>query len=370
MRAVHLIKAARIAGAERHLLTLLAGLRARQIDARLLVLVEPGIPMDAYMRLLDERGIPAQRVPIHSDFDIGLIWRLRGLFRQLQPQLVHTHLLHADLFGLPAARLAGVPVTVTSRHNDDAFRYRLPVRLVNRALWRLADAGICISDSIARFSADVEGAPPSRLRRIHYGLETSAPPLDRAAARRDLLRALSLPPDSLLLGIVCRMVAQKGVRYGIEAFARVAPDLPGAYLLIAGDGPLRAELEALAAPLADRVRFLGWQPDTPRLLAALDALLVPSLWEGFGLVLLEAMAQQTAIIGSAVSAIPEVIADGETGLLVPPRDVEALAGALDTLLRDEALRLHMGLLGRDRLETHFSAGRMADETAALYRELI
>ncbi|MDL1885046.1 glycosyltransferase family 4 protein, partial [Anaerolineae bacterium CFX8] len=146
-------------------------------------------------------------------------------------------------------------------------------------------------------------------------------------------------------------------------------DFPQAHLLIAGQGPLETELRALAAPLGERVHFLGWRDDTPRLMAALDVLLVPSLWEGFGLVILEAMAQQTPVIGSAVSAIPEIITDGETGLLAPPRSADKLADALRTLLADAPLRHHLGLLARDRLESFFDAARMADETAALYEEL-
>lgn len=369
MRVAHVIKVVRVAGAEQHLLALLAGLRARAIDAQLLLLVEPGKPMDDYVALLQARGVPVQRLPIYSDFDILLTRRVAGVLRALRPDVAHTHLLHADLYGIPAARLAGVPVVLTSRHNDDAFRYYLPVRLVNRALWRFTDAAVAISDSIARFTVAVEGAPPGQMRRIHYGLDSAAPPLDRAAARQAVLEELGLPTDTVLIGLVCRLVEQKGVRFAIEAFQQVAADFPAAVLLIAGEGPLREALQAQAAPLGDRVRFLGWRQDTARLFAALDIFLAPSLWEGFGLVLLEAMAQQTPIIGSAVSAIPEVIADGETGLLVPPRDSNALATALRTLLRDPALRQHMGLLGRDRLETHFSAERMADETAALYREL-
>lgn len=369
MRVAHIVKVVRVAGAEQHLLALLAGLRARQIDAHLLLLVEPDRPMDDYVAMLDAQAIPVQRLPIYSDVDVLLTRRLIGSLRALQPDAAHTHLLHADLFGIPAARLAGVPVVVTSRHNDDAFRYRLPIRLVNRALWRLADAAVAISDSIARFTIEVEGAPAEKVRRIHYGLDTARPPLDRAAARQALLGELGLPASAVLVGLVCRLVEQKGAAYAIEAFRQVAADFPDAALLIAGEGPLRDSLQAQAAPLGDRVRFLGWRQDTARLFAALDIFLAPSLWEGFGLVLLEAMAQQTPVIASAVSAIPEVVAGGETGLLVPPRDANALADALRTLLADAALRQHMGLLGRDRLETYFSADRMVDETAALYGEL-
>jgi glycosyltransferase involved in cell wall biosynthesis len=183
---------------------------------------------------------------------------------------------------------------------------------------------------------------------------------------------LGLGADELVAGMACRLVEQKGVQYGIRAFAQVSAQYASARLIIAGDGPLRAplEAEARAAGVADRVRFLGWRDDVPRLLAALDVLLLPSLWEGFGLVLLEAMGQHLPVIASRVSAVPEIVTDGETGLLVPVRDADALADALALLLGDYDLRRHMGLLAEDRLETHFSAERMVSQTVELYNDLL
>ncbi|MBZ0278486.1 MAG: glycosyltransferase [Anaerolineae bacterium] len=369
MRAVHVIKVTGVAGAERHLLTLLPALHQAGIEVHLALLTEPDKPMTDFARMMESSGIRVHPFTIQRDLAPGLIGQLHGLFRHLRPDLVHTHLLHADLYGIPAARLARVPVILTSRHNDNAFRRRFPVRQVNRALWGMADAGIAISDSIARFAVEVEGAPAQKIHRIYYGLNFK-PPLDRGQAGAALRGELNLPADTPLVGIVCRLVAQKGVSYGLQAIERAA-DLSGAHLVIAGDGPLRAELEsqAQAAGLAGRVHFLGWRGDIPALMAAFDIFLLPSLWEGFGLVLLEAMAQQTPVIASTVSAIPEIVADGETGLLVPPRDVDGLAQALTHLLHDPAFARHLGLLGRERAENHFSAARMADETLQLYRRL-
>jgi glycosyltransferase involved in cell wall biosynthesis len=278
-------------------------------------------------------------------------------------------LLHADLYGIPAARWLSVPVIVSSRHNDNAFRRRAPIRQVNQLLWHITDAGIAISDSIARFTVEVEGAARNKIHRIYYGLE-DAKPLDRNAARTAIIQEFGLQENVVLIGIVCRLTEQKGITYGLQAFAKIAHEFPGTHLLIAGDGPLRDTLEHAAAALKTRIHFLGWRENIPALMAGLDIFLAPSLWEGFGLVFLEAMAQAVPIIASNVSAIPEVVVDGETGLLVPPRDVEGLAEALSKLLSDKPLRQYMGLQGQDRLETHFSAARMVDETAALYYTLL
>ncbi len=186
--------------------------------------------------------------------------------------------------------------------------------------------------------------------------------------KKKLIAELKLSSDTQFIGMVCRLIEQKGVRYGLEAFIQLADNFPTTHLLVAGEGLLQPELEARtqAAGLSNRVHFLGWRSGAAALMAGLDILLAPSLWEGFGLVLLEAMAQQTPIVASKVSAIPEVVTDRETGLLVEPRDINGLKDALSELLKDAALRQHMGLMGRDRLETAFSATRMVNETIEVY----
>ncbi len=367
MRVVHIIKVIRIAGAEQHLITLLGGLRAHGVDARMILLVEPQKPMENYIEALNAKGVPVQPMVIRHHADVTVIPKLRRSLKALAPDIVHTHLIHADLYGTIAARWIGVPV-ISSRHNDDAFRYRAPVHLVNRTLWKMTTAGIAISEAIKEFSIKIEGASPKQMHRIYYGMDTSLQPLDRAEVKRKLVAELQLPNDVQLIGMVCRLIEQKGVRYGLEAFIQLADNFQTAHLLVAGEGSLRPELEARTqqAGMSNRVHFLGWRSDTPTLMAALDILLAPSLWEGFGLVMLEAMAQQTPIIASRVSAIPEVVNDHETGLLVEPKDVNGLKDALSEFLKDAALRQHMGFMGRDRLETAFSAARMVEETIAVY----
>ena len=373
MSIVHIIKLTGIAGAEKHLLLLTAGLRARGLNTQIIMLVEPDKPVPAFAEAAAAHDVAVHPLVIRADADPTLPMRLRRTLRLLRPCIVHTHLLHADVYGIPAARLAGVPLVVTSRHNDNAFRRGGGMRRLNRALWAGVNAGIAISESVRRFAVEVEGARADKVRVILYGLPlTPTPPAARAALRQAVRAELGSGSDELLVAMACRLVEQKGVHYGIRAFAQASAQHPSARLIVAGDGPLRPalEAEARAAGVADRVRFLGWRGDVPRLLAGFDVLLLPSLWEGFGLVLLEAMSQRVPVVASRVSAVPEIVADGETGLLVPARDVDALAGALALLLGDYGLRRHMGLLAEDRLETRFSADRMVTETVALYDDLL
>lgn len=369
MRVLHVIKATGIAGAEKHLLQLLPGLRARGIDAWLLLLQEAALPQDEFARLLREQGVPVEQHTMQRHIDVTLLPWLTGYVRQQKPDIVHTHLLHAVLYGTLAAKTTGAH-TISSHHNDDPFLRRAPLRLTYRQYWRMMDAGIAISAYVAAFCRAIEGAPADKLHVIHYGLP-APPPTHDSAARTMLRREIGVSKDAQLVGMIARLTEQKGVTYGLQAFARVSQRYPDAHLVIVGDGELRAalEAEARALRLTPWTHFLGWRPDAAALMRGLDVLLMPSLWEGFGLVLLEAMAAALPVVASSVSAIPEIVLHGETGLLVPPGDVEGLAVALDRLLRDAPLRQHMGLLGLDRLEAHFSVGQMIDKTIAVYQQV-
>ena len=373
MRVAHIIKVTRISGAERHLLHLLQGLRRADVDAHLIILVEPERPMDDMLREAEERGIPIRRLVIRRDVDPGLLLRLRRELREIRPEIAHTHLIHADLLGWLAAKTAGVNVIISTRHNDDRFRHHRLWRRISRALWRATDAGIAISQAIKDFAVAIEGASANKLTVIHYGLERRWVTDEQLSRCRHQLRSeLKLAPDALLLGMVCRLVEQKGIPYALRAFQLIADRFPSAQLVIAGDGELLDELKGLSAELgiADRARWLGWRSDADDLIAAFDVLLLPSLWEGFGLVLLEAMSRRVPVIASKVSAIPEVVIDGETGILVEARDVPGLAAAISRLLDDRVLRQHMGLLGAARLESHFSVERMVEKTIAVYRDCL
>jgi len=373
MRVVHLIKATRISGAERHLLILLTALRKLDVDAHLLLLVEPNTLMDDLIEEAAEREIPVGRVVIHNDADVRVIGRLRESLRTLKPDILHTHLIHADAYGFVAGKLAGIRRIISSRHNDDPFRKFLPLRLSHRALWRGLSAGIAISDAIRKFIVDVEGAPEKKLHVVRYGLEFERiQPAAINSAREALRTELNLPSDTFLFGMACRLTPQKGISDALKAFASIQHERNDVHFIIAGDGELKKQLvnEAKQLGIASRVYFLGWREDVKEVLAALDVFLMPSLWEGFGLVLIEAMSRRIPVIASNVSAIPEIVVDGESGILIPPEDPQALAGAMQLLLQDRALRAYIGLLGEDRVETHFTAERMAKETLDIYQGIL
>jgi glycosyltransferase involved in cell wall biosynthesis len=379
MRIVHIIKATSIAGAEGHLLILMEGLAQRGVETHLLLLHEPDQPMDELVARAEAAGAVVERIPIHSDYDPTVLRSLVQAIQRLAPDVVHTHLIHGDTFGILAARLTRVPA-ITSRHDfaSSASARSSPaferfVRAVNFVVWRLATRGIAISHKLGQYSIDHEGAPEKKVRVVHYGIPfTRAHASAIAGARTRLRAALGIAPEAPLLFSACRLIPQKGIDVAIDAMSAVCAAIPGAHYAIAGQGP---ELPNLlrrrdAAGLANHVHFLGWRDDIPDLMAGADVVVVPSRREGFGLVILEAMSVRAPVIASNVSSIPEVIVDGETGLLVPPDDPATLAEALITLLGDRALAQHMGLMGEDRLETEFSVAHMVDGTIAVYQEVL
>src|SRR5258708_25564304 len=257
-KIVHVAKMTSVDGMERHLLTLLPALKARGLNVHLWILVEADKPLDAYAEEMRGLGVPAEQIIIKRDFDPVLIWKLIRKIRRGAFDAVHTHLIHADLHGVVAARLARVRHIFFSAHNDDSFRQRLPVRLAQGWLWRQVDAGIAISEALRQLVSAVEFAPPARVHTVHYGLDPVS--IKSAAdAREALCRELGLTPDVVIIGSMCRLTRQKGITYAIQAFKKVAAQHPNAHYVIAGDGPLREALEqeAQAAGLQSHVHFLG-----------------------------------------------------------------------------------------------------------------
>jgi glycosyltransferase involved in cell wall biosynthesis len=283
--------------------------------------------------------------------------------RSERPDLVHTHLVHADVYGGAAARLLRIP-SLSTRHNDD--RYLLgPFRYVDRAFARPTRRLIAISDAVRSF-LERAGHDPAKLVTIHYGLdELPAAPSDPAP------EAAGVPPGAPLAVAVGRLIAQKDHATLLRAFALVHARLPQATLAILGSGPLEAEIRALAAELGlqDAVVLPG-RTEIRDWLERADVFAHSSRWEGFGIVLLEAMLAGLPVVATRVSAVPEVVVDDETGLLVEPGDHAGLAAHLEALLIDPERAAALGEAGRKRALREFSVGRMAERTLALYHEVL
>ncbi|HEX6788997.1 MAG TPA: glycosyltransferase family 4 protein [Gaiellaceae bacterium] len=349
MRVVHVHRMRGIGGSERHLLALLPALAERGLEPVFVGLDDPAWdPSDFY----DALTVPALRLRSPRDVDPLLLARL---VRSLRADVVHTHLVHADLYGGLAARMRGTQL-ITTKHNDDPFRTG-PFRYFERGLAKLADRVIAITDALRTFTIERVGVPAAKVQTIHYGLDGL--PAAWGKNPRD-----GVPQDARVLLAVSRLTQQKGVDVAVRALAELPVDT---VLVVLGEGPERNALERLARDVGvdGRVFLLGRVPDVTAWLQRARVFVHPARWEGFGLGVLEAMLAGLPVVASNVSSLPELVANGETGLLVPPDDAAALAaGIADALERPE-----LGAAGVARARQEFSVARMADRTAALYAGL-
>jgi len=292
------------------------------------------------------------RVPCPRDLDPALVWRVRRELRRLRPDIVHTHLVHADVYGALGA--GGLPL-VSTKHNDDRFRLG-PFRYVERALARRAKRVIAITEALRQFCVDQVGLPAAKVEVIRYGLDALPAPWGDDGE-------VPLPEGARILLSVGRLAEQKGVDVAVRALARIREREPAAVLVVLGEGPERPRLEAMAG---EGVYLPGRVGDVASWYRRAEVLVHPARWEGFGLALLEAMLAGKPVVATDVSSAPEIVAGGETGLLVPPDDPAALADAVLELLADPAHAAAMGEAGLARARNEFSVAKMADRTAALY----
>jgi glycosyltransferase involved in cell wall biosynthesis len=362
MKVLHMTKVQGIGGAEQHLLALLPALRERGVDARFLSL-DAGEDAERFHRALDERDIPWRGVRAGLDVSPRLAANVVRAVRAETPDLLHTHMVHADVYGSLAAHIVRTPF-VSTRHNDD--RYLLgPFRHVDRAFMHGVRRIVAISDAVRDFHIRA-GLPAEKLVTIHYGLD------DVPNAPSEVTpEALGIAPDAPLVLAIGRLIEQKDHATLLEAFARVHATHPEARLAILGWGPLEAATKERVHRLGlDEAAFVLGRVEPRDWLARADVFAHTSQWEGFGIVLLEAMLSSLPVVATRVSAIPEIVVDGETGLLAPPGDAIAIADALARLLDNVDLRRRLGASGLARAHDEFSVQRMVEQTMRVYDEAL
>lgn len=371
MNVVHVQKVNGLAGSERHLLELLPRLGHRGIDVTMCVLTEPG--SEEFAARLRHAGVAMVGLEAGHDLNLLLAPRIARVATAQGADLVHTHLVHADTYGQLGARLAGAR-GVRSVHGTVPELARQPYRSAGVLAGRLARRTIAISEHARRYAIESGLAPADRVRVVPYGVDTDAWDFDEG--RRASVRAsLGLGADELAIGVASRLVPHKGHDFLLDGFAVAHTEVPSIRLLVAGDGPMREQLEAAARSQGPAVTFLGYlEPDRLKeFMHGCDVIAFPSLpafGEGFGLAALEASAAGRPVVATDVASLPEIVDNETTGLLVPPGDVHALAAALVRCARDPELRTRMGAAGRLRARERFSVDRMVDRTVAVYEEAL
>jgi len=308
---------------------------------------------------------PVHPVPMRGTWDLGSVLALASLHRSRKPDIVHWHAARAHALGAMAALLEPGPRRVLSRRVD--FRVRRSPG--SRLLYALPiDAILAISAGV-RDALVESGVPAAHIRVVPSGIDLA--PFDRPFDREASRRKLGLEPDVILVLQAAALAPHKSQTDLLQAARIVTAARPDVRFWIAGEGPLRAPLEAERQNLGlgDRVQFLGFREDVVDLLGSADLFCVSSYLEGLGTSTLDAMAAGLPVVATRVGGIPEIVADGETGLLVPPRSPEALAGAILALAGDPVRRTAMGARGRE-MARDFTADRTAERTRAAYLEIL
>lgn len=333
---------------------------------RLLLVLEPDSPIMAMAR---ERGLPVEPFVMQQ-------WRLpfsilafRRLLKRERPEIVHVNSSRDSWIAVLSARLVDPrPKVIRTRHISAPLTDNVATHLLYRRLFDLV-----IVTGGERNRQDLirrDGLAPDRVAAFPIGLDVEY--FSPAKPRHDIRAELGILPGHKLVGLISYLRDYKGHRYFVEAAAKVLKQQQGVAFLIVGEGPeeqnIRAQIERLG--LTTEVRMLGFRDDLLDVFRSLDLFVIPTI-EGDTIpqVLMQALAIGLPVVSTTTGSIPDVVADGESGFIVPPRDADALADRICRLLGDPELRAAMGRRGRQTVERSYSIDRMVDELERVYRRV-
>ncbi|MGE5490329.1 MAG: glycosyltransferase [Actinomycetota bacterium] len=359
MRILHTESSKGWGGQENRTLNELIGMR--ELGHELAVICQPGARLADRAR---EAGFEAFEVRMRSAVDLPAVLKLRRLMRSFRADIVNTHSgRDTQLAGMAARSLgSGRPRVVRTRH--------LALPITSRFTYSiLPDHVVTVSRFVGEYLVSA-GVPREKVTAVCTGIDFSR---YQAAPGGGTLRAeLGLPPEAVLVGTVAILRLKKGHAEIMDAVPQVLARHPGVHFIFAGDGPMHDDIvKRIAADgLGDRVHLLGLRRDVVNVLQSLDLFVLPTHQEALGTAFIEAAAMGLPAIGSNVDGVPEVVADGETGLLVPAKDGSALAAAINVLLADPEKRQAMGRAASERIRRIYSREAMAKGMDALYRRLL
>jgi len=366
MKLLFLITGLAYGGAEIQLVNLAISLKKRGWEVRVVAMLPP----QAFTEELKDAGIPLSTLNMRRGVaDPRAVFRLVKILREWRPDIVHSHMVHANLLARVTRLLSPIPVLICTAHSTyEGGRHR---EIFYRLTDFLCDLTTQISWAGLERYVQVGAVPRHKIRYVPNGLD-----IDRfmpCQETRNRIRDKLELKDFFIWLAVGRFHVQKDYPNLLHALARVSEEFNNVLLLIAGDGPLRPDIEKLAKKLGinERVRFLGICNNISELMNAADAFVLSSRWEGFGLVLAEAMSCQLPVVATDSGGPREILNGGKLGHLVPPGDSEALAAAMMKMMSlPEAERQAMGRAGRAYIEANYSLEHVVDQWEAIYMELL
>jgi len=361
-------------GVEEHVLSLVKGIDATRFRT---YIVSPPKLLDSLRQDLE----PGETVEVPLRIGSLRDWRCMADFyrflRENRIHIVNTHMFIATFYYAPIAKLARVPVLLETTHLMEKWRlekgfFRRNSFVIDRFFYKMLDKVLAVSHACKRDLAAMKGVPLDKIAVVHNGRDLASFDPDRIDCRAGLRREFGYSPDDFVFGVFARLNHQKGHRYLVEAASLLKDIGIRANILCVGDGELQEKLagQCREAGIADRFVFAGFRKDIPALLSMVDTTVLPSLYEGLPLCVIESLAMGRPVIATAVDGTPEIVVPGQTGLLVPARDPNALAEAMRYALenRDELKRL--GESGRRYVLEKFSLQRQVRETESLYEDLV
>lgn len=383
MRIAHIITRLIIGGAQENTVFCCEDLIREHGDDVLLITGPPLGPEGSLIDRARESGVPMEMVPelrraIHPWNDLRSYGRLKRILRDFQPDVVHTHSAKGGLLGRAAARAVGVPAIIHGVHGAPFHPYQsAAARKFFCACERWAasrcDAFVSVADAMTDLMVDAKVAPREKFTTVYSGME--AEPLLEAGRHRDRVRReLGYGPEHVVVGKIARLFHLKGHEYVIAAAKRVVDANPNVRFLFIGDGILTEQhLERIrAAKLEDYFQLTGLVPPEriPELIGAMDVVVHTSLREGLARVLPQGLIASRPVVSYDVDGAREVVINGETGYLLPPKSIDPLADALIELAGDEALRRRLGEEGRRRFTEQFRHEAMTRQLREIYQRVL
>lgn len=365
IRILQLCSTSDLGGAERMVLNLASALPVDQFETHIGALVGSG----ALMEKARELSLSTVHFQFRNPADPAGIMRLIKYFRANKIDIVQCHGLRADSVARWAARLGGVKVVISTIHSIDPWR-KLPHIVLDRATAPFVTHYIAVCDAARQAAIKREKVPATQCTVVPIGV----PAKDIPREDRDAIRIeLDIPADAFpVIGILANLRDMKGHRHVIKALPAILEKNPETCFLFAGRDDSNGEIESAAkdAGIHHAIRFLGFVENPSRLFAAMDMFLLPSDWEGFPVSVLEAMQAGVPIIATAVGGIPEMIRGEQDGILIEPKQPQAIADAINRLSYDFALRAAVVKSADARYQSNYSLTYMAEKMAGLYSELL
>jgi len=338
------------------------------------------LPTGTFIEKIKGSKAQIKSFDMRNRFNLRVILQLSSLIKKERVDIVHSQGARADFFARIAAKLAGAPNVVSTVpmpvEGFDVHPIRKLIYIIfSRFSERFVDRFLVVSDALEKIMIEKHGIEPQKVVKIYNGIETDEYCIsgEEIACRRSSFRKKSdLGENVPVIGVIGRLVWQKGFKYFIEAIPDVLKEFKDARFLLVGEGELEDELKVKSKKLKleDKIIFVGFMDDIRDVLASIDILVIPSLQEGLPVVLLEAMAMKKPIVAANIEVIMEILENGVTGLLVPPRDSKALAEAIITMFTHKDESLQMGLTARKVVTERFGVDIMVQKTEEVYEELL